>query len=101
MRVKTLRLAGAKEVHMRVSCPPLKFPCFYGIDFPTKKELVASKHDIAWIRDFIGADSLEYLSLEGMLNSMPLPKENFCTACFTGRYPINHACRLSKNILEK
>jgi len=101
MRVKTLRLAGAKELHMRISCPPLKFPCFYGIDFPTKKELVASKHDIAWIRDFIGADSLEYLSLEGMLNSMPLPKENFCTACFTGKYPINHACRLSKNILEK
>jgi len=101
MRVKTLRLAGAKEVHMRVSCPPLKFPCFYGIDFPTKKELVASKHDIAWIRDFIGADSLEYLSLEGMLNSMPLPKENFCTACFTGKYPIHHACRLSKDILEK
>jgi amidophosphoribosyltransferase len=101
MRLKTLRQAGAKVIHMRVSCPPLKFPCFYGIDFPTKKELVASKHDIAWIRDFIGADSLEYLSLKGMLNSMPLPKENFCTACFTGKYPINHACRLSKNILEK
>ena len=101
MRVKTLRLAGAKELHLRISCPPLKFPCFYGIDFPTKKELVASKHDIAWVRDFIGADSLEYLSLEGMLNSMPLPKENFCTACFIGKYPINHACRLSKNILEK
>jgi len=101
IRVKTLRLAGANEIHMRVSCPPLKFPCFYGIDFPTKKELVASKHDIAWIRDFIGADSLEYLSLEGMLKSMPLPQENFCTACFTGKYPINHTCRLSKNILEK
>jgi len=101
MRVKTLRLAGAKELHMRVSCPPLRHPCFYGIDFPTKKELVASKHDIAWIRDFIGADSLEYLSLEGMLNSMPCLKENFCTACFTGEYPINHACRLSKDILEK
>ena len=101
MRVKTLRLAGAKQVHMRVSCPPLKFPCFYGIDFPTKKELVASKHDSAWIRDFIGADSLEYLSLEGMLASMPLPKENFCTACFTGEYPVNHACRISKHIMEK
>jgi amidophosphoribosyltransferase len=101
MRVKTLRLAGAKELHMRISCPPLKFPCFYGIDFPTKKELVASKHDIAWIRDFIGADSLEYLSLEGMLNSMPISKESFCTACFTGKYPINHVCRLSKKILEK
>jgi len=101
MRVKTLRQAGAKVIHMRVSCPPLRFPCFYGIDFPTKKELVASKHDIAWIRDFIGADSLEYLSLEGMLSSMPLPQENFCTACFTGKYPLNHTCHLSKNILER
>jgi len=101
MRVKTLREAGAKEIHMRVSCPPLRHPCFYGIDFPTSKELVASKHDIAWVRDFIGADSLEYLSLEGMLKSMPLPKEDFCTACYTGQYPINHACRLSKQILEK
>lgn len=101
MRVKALRQAGAKELHMRVSCPPLKFPCFYGIDFPTKKELVASKHDISWVRDFIGADSLEYLSLEGMLKSMPLPKENFCTACYTGNYPANLSSNLSKNILEK
>lgn len=101
MRVKTLRQAGAKEVHMRVSCPALRFPCFYGIDFPTKKELIASKHDIAWVRDFIGADSLEYLSLEGMLKSMPLPKESFCTACFNGKYPITPTCRLSKTILER
>ncbi len=101
IRVKTLRQAGAREVHMRVSCPPLKFPCFYGIDFPTKKELIASKHDIAWIRDFIGADSLEYLSLEGMLSSMPIPKEDFCTACFTGEYPIKHTCHICKKILEK
>ena len=100
-RVRTLREAGAKEIHMRVSCPPLKFPCFYGIDFPTKKELVASKHDVAWIRDFIGADSLEYLSLQGMLNSMPLSKECFCTACFTGAYPLNPKCHLSKQILER
>ncbi|MDD2680035.1 MAG: amidophosphoribosyltransferase [Candidatus Omnitrophica bacterium] len=100
-RVKTIRQAGVNKIHMRVSCPPLKFPCFYGIDFPTRKELVASRHDIAWIRDFIGADSLEYLSLEGMLDSMPLPKEDFCTACFTGKYPLNHACPLFKNILEK
>jgi amidophosphoribosyltransferase len=100
-RLRTLRESGAKEVHMRVSCPPLRFPCFYGIDFPTKKELVASKHDISWIRNFIGADSLEYLSLEGMLKSMPLPKDNFCTACYTGRYPINPSCPVSKKILEK
>jgi amidophosphoribosyltransferase len=101
MRVRALRQAGAKEVHMRVSCPPLKYPCFYGIDFPTKKELIASEHDIAWIRDFIGADSLDYLSLEGMLNSMPLAKEHFCTACFTGQYPVATSCRMHKEILEK
>lgn len=100
-RVRTLREAGAKEIHMRISCPPLRYPCFYGIDFPTRKELVAFKHDVAWIRDFIGADSLEYLSLEGMLNSMPLPKENFCTACFTGKYPLNPTGHLSKQILER
>src|SRR3989338_912686 len=93
-RVKTLREAGAKQVHMRISCPPLRFPCFYGIDFPTRKELIAAKHSIDWIREFIGVDTLEYLSLEGMLNSMPLPKENFCTACYTGNYPLKPSSRL-------
>ncbi|MFH1578250.1 MAG: hypothetical protein ABIC18_04185 [Candidatus Omnitrophota bacterium] len=100
LRVNTLRQAGAKKIHMRVSCPPLKFPCFYGIDFPTKKELIASNHNVDWIRDFIGLDSLGYLSLEGMLKSMPLPADQFCTACFSGKYPIKPAGRLSKNILE-
>jgi len=100
-RVKTLREAGAKEVHMRVSCPPLISPCYYGIDFPTKKELIAAKHDIEWVRNFIGADTLEYLSLEGMLKAMPIPKENFCTACYTGNYPLPPSCRLSKTALER
>jgi len=100
-RIKTIRGAGAKEIHMYISCPPLISPCFYGIDFPTKKELIAAKHSVEWIRDFIGVDSLHYLSLEGMLNSMPLPKENFCTACFTGKYPIKPPTRQSKKILEE
>jgi len=101
VRVKTLREAGAKEVHMRISCPPLRFPCFYGIDFPTKKELIASNHSIEWIRNFIGLDSLKYLSLKGMLEAMLLPKEEFCTACFNGVYPVKPPKRISKNILEK
>jgi len=101
VRVKTLRDAGAKELHMCISCPPLKFPCFYGIDFPTKKELIASKHTIEEIKYFMGLDSLKYLSLEGMLKSMLLPREEFCTACFTGEYPTKLPKRLSKNILEK
>jgi len=100
-RVKTLWEAGAKEVHMRISCPPLRFPCFYGIDFPTKKELIASRHSIEWVRDFIGVDTLKYLSEEGMLQSMPLPSGEFCTACFDGIYPIKPCRKMSKTILER
>ncbi len=100
-RVSTLREAGAKEVHMRVSCPPLVSPCYYGIDFPTKKELIASSNSIDKIRDFIGLDSLKYLSLEGMLKAMLLPSSEFCTACFNCNYPTNIPKRFSKNILEK
>ena len=100
-RIKTLWDAGAKEVHMRISCPPIKFPCFYGIDFPTKRELIASNKEIEKVRSFIGLDSLKYLSLEGMLKAMLLPKKEFCTACFNGEYPVRPAKRLSKNILEK
>ena len=101
LRVRALREAGAKEVHMRVSCPPLKFPCFYGIDFPTKKELIASGHSTEWIRDFIGLDSLSYLSMEGMLKAVLLPKKQFCTACFNGIYAGKPPKKLSKDMLEK
>ncbi len=101
LRVKALREAGAREVHMRVSCPPLKFPCFYGIDFPTRKELIASGHSIDWIKDFMGLDSLSYLSLEGMLEAMLLPKNQFCTACFNGSYSTELPKRFSKNIFDK
>jgi len=87
--VKRLRDAGAKEVHVRVSSPPIRFPCFYGMDFPTKEELIASQKEIEEIKDYLGVDSLKYLSMEAMLNAMP--KENgqsYCTACFSGEYPI-------------
>lgn len=100
VRVKTLLEAGAKKVHMRISCPPLKFACFYGIDFPTRKELIASGHSINWIRNFIGVDTLKYLSKRGMLDSMPLSQSEFCTACFDGNYPVNPGTKMSKNILE-
>ena len=100
-RVRALRQAGASEIHMRVSCPPLISPCFYGIDFPTKKELIASNHSIEEIRQFIGVDSLKYLSLDGMLNSMMLPKDEFCAACFTGNYPTTICKPPSKKALEK
>ncbi len=101
IRVKTLRAVGVKQVHMRVSCPPLRFPCYFGIDFPTQKELIAARHSVGWIRDFLGVDSLAYLSKEEMLNSMPLPKDEFCTACFDGNYEICPHKKICKGILER
>jgi amidophosphoribosyltransferase len=86
--VKMIRQAGAKEVHMRISSPPIISPCFYGIDTPTKKELIASDHSAEEIRKYITADSLAYLSLEGMLKAAPGTPEQYCSACFTERYPI-------------
>ena len=100
-RVKAIREAGAKEIHMRISSPPIKFPCYYGIDFPTKKELIASNRSVSQIKDFIGLDSLGYLSLDGMLKAMLLPKNSFCTACFNGDYPVKPSAKLAKNLLER
>ncbi len=86
-RVKILRSAGAKEVHMRISCPPHVSPCYYGIDFPSKKELLACKKTLEEIKKFLEVDSIGYLSLDGMLGATTQPKKNFCAACFTGDYP--------------
>lgn len=86
--VKLLRRSGAKKVHVRISSPPVKHPCFYGMDFPTTEELVAGQHDVDEIMEIIDADSLGYLSLDGALESTHLEKDNFCTACFSGDYPI-------------
>lgn len=85
--VKMLRDAGAAEIHMRISSPPTTFPCYYGVDTPTKKELISSTHSDEEVCKYIGADSLGYISLEGMLSA--LNSRNFCHACFTGKYPIN------------
>jgi len=87
--VKMLRHAGAKEVHMRISSPPIVSPCFYGIDTPTKKELIASSHTTDEIRKYITADSLAYLSLDGMVTAAPGAPSQYCNACFTERYPIS------------
>jgi amidophosphoribosyltransferase len=100
-RVTTLREAGAKEVHMRVSCPPHKWPCAYGIDFPTRKELMAANNSQEQIRDFLGADSLGYLSLEGMIAATGLPASEFCTACYTGNYPSPVESEMDKFIMEQ
>jgi amidophosphoribosyltransferase len=86
--VKMIRQAGAREVHMRISSPPIVSPCFYGIDTPTKRELIGSSHTIQETKKYITADSLAYLSLEGMLKAAPGHPQQYCTACFTENYPI-------------
>jgi amidophosphoribosyltransferase len=85
--VRLLRDGGAAEVHLRISSPPITHPCFYGIDMPTKEELIGSRFDVEGIRQFLGVDSLAYLSLEGMLSCVAGP-EGFCRACFSGDYPV-------------
>ncbi len=85
--VRIVREAGASEVHVRVSCPPTISPCYYGIDTPTKKELIASTHNVEEIRQFIGADSLGYLSLEGMRRAVGDTDGHYCLACYTANYP--------------
>ena len=85
--VALLRKAGAAEVHVRISAPPIYHPCFYGIDTQVETELIAATHSVAEIRDFIGADSLGYLSIRGVLAALDLPYEQFCFACFDGIYP--------------
>ena len=99
-RVKTLREAGAEEVHMAVSCPPHRYPCFYGIDFPTRKELIAATHSVEEIKKFLGLDTLHYLSLEGLLRAINLDTAGFCLACFNGEYPVSFADDLHKHCLE-
>ncbi len=85
--VGLLRRAGAREVHVRISAPPIYHPCFYGIDTAIETELIAASHSVEEIREFIGADSLGYLSVKGVLAGLDLPYERFCFACFDGRYP--------------
>lgn len=86
--VKMMRDAGAKEVHMRISCPPTIAPCYYGVDTPTREELIASRQSVEEIRHYLGADSLGYLSLQGLLNAVDdRNNERHCTACYTGNYP--------------
>jgi amidophosphoribosyltransferase len=86
--VRMLREAGAREIHVRISSPPVKWPCFYGIDFATRAELIASGLDTEEIRRSIGADSLGYISIDQLIEATTLGEEKLCTACFTGVYPI-------------
>ncbi len=98
--VQMLRKAGAKEVHMRICAPPIKHPCFLGVDMATRAELIAAQKTIPEICEYIGADSLGYLSVEGLIKAVGLPKENFCLACFTGDYPIEVQLEMDKLGIE-
>jgi amidophosphoribosyltransferase len=99
-RIKSLREAGAKEVSMVVSCPPHRFPCFYGIDFSTKGELIAARQQVNQIRDYLGLDYLGYLSVEAMVEATELDSSNFCLSCFTGDYPVPLEADFSKTCFE-
>jgi amidophosphoribosyltransferase len=83
-----LREAGAAEIHMRVSSPPIRHPCFYGIDFGTREELIAARKTVAEIREYLGVDSLHYITIDGMVEATGFPKDEFCLACFNEHYPI-------------
>ncbi len=100
--MKMIRQAGAREVHMRISSPPVIAPCFYGIDTPTQKELIGARQTLDEIRKYITADSLGYLSLEGMLSVAPGPGNHYCNACFTDEYPIKftHSEQLQLGLFE-
>jgi amidophosphoribosyltransferase len=101
-RVKALRKLGVRQVHMRVAGPPHRYPCHYGIDFSTRGELIAARNSVTELKDFLGLDSLHYLSIDGLLNSTGIenPKQHFCRACFDGCYPVRFDEMVSKHCLE-
>jgi amidophosphoribosyltransferase len=91
-----IRNAGAKEIHTRISSPPITHPCFYGIDTPTRKELIGSTHTVEEIRKYLRVDTLHYLSAEGLVEACNGAEGEFCLACFTGGYPISLAVDFDK-----
>jgi amidophosphoribosyltransferase len=86
--VRMIKAAGAKEVHMRISCPPTISPCFYGVDTPQRSELIAATHTLPEIQKYLDAESMNYLSLEGLLSAVGTEKQSYCTSCYTGSYPV-------------
>jgi amidophosphoribosyltransferase len=86
--VRMVRNAGAREVHMRISCPPTVSPCFYGVDTPRRSELIAATHTLDEIRKYLDADSVSYLSLDGLTSAVKGGKSKYCTSCYTGVYPV-------------
>jgi amidophosphoribosyltransferase len=99
--VSLLRRAGAREVHLRICAPPIKHPCYFGVDMATRAELIAAHKSVEEIRDHVGADSLGYLSMPGLLAAVDIPSQDFCLACFTGEYPIPVQLEMDKLSLER
>ena len=100
-KMLSLRKAGAKEIHLRIACPPVKHPCFYGVDFPTREELLANKRTLEQIREFLEVESVGYISLEGLLSCASLPPDHYCTACWSGRYRIPISTMVNKFSMER
>ncbi len=100
-RVNNLKEAGAKEVHVLVSCPPHMHPCVYGIDFPDRSKLMAANHSLEEIQKYLNADSLHYLSQDGLVKATSLPKSSFCMACYDGNYPVPFDPTMDKHIIER
>ena len=98
--VSLLRRAGTKEIHLRICAPPIRYPCFFGIDMATRGELLAASKSIPEITEFVGADSLGYLSVDGLIEAVGLPREFFCLACFSGEYPVPIQLEMNKLALE-
>jgi amidophosphoribosyltransferase len=98
--VSLLKKAGAAEVHLRICAPPIRYPCFLGVDYATRRELIAARKTIPEIKEHLGADSLGYLSLDGLIRAVALPRDIFCLACFTGVYPIPVQIEMDKLALE-
>lgn len=100
-KMQQLRKAGAKEIHLRISCPPIRNPCYFGIDFQDPAQLIATSRTVEQIAEFLGVDSLHFLSLDGMLSCVKHPKEHYCTACFSGEYRLNVDNPVNKLDLER
>jgi len=100
-RVNSLKEAGAREVHVMVSCPPHKNPCVYGIDFPDRSKLMAANYNLGEICQYLNADSLNYLSKEGMVKATGQPTDSFCLACYDGEYPVQYDPTVDKHIMER
>ncbi len=100
-KMAQLRRAGAKEIHLRISCPPIRNACYFGVDFPDKSKLIATGRSVPQIVEFLGVDSLHFLSLDGMLKCVSRPADNYCTACFSGLYRLNVDKPVNKLDLER